>query len=132
MIRLLAFLTAALGCRIYEEEVSMRKESQRTGRSWMEMAAGSWSYTWVVPARGHREPVLPTPTVSPLCPHCPHCVPTVPTVSPHSPHHGQHHDTMASGPDMAQPAPDPLTSISTPPGCPFSLFLWLPASHNPH
>lgn len=63
MVRLLAFLTAALGCRIHEEEVSMQKKSQRTGRSWMEMAAGSWSYTWVEPGStwGHREPGLPHP-----------------------------------------------------------------------
>lgn len=40
MIRLLAFLTVAFGCRIYEEGVSMQTKSQRTGRSWMEMACG--------------------------------------------------------------------------------------------
>lgn len=99
MIRLLAFLTAALGCRIYEEEVSMRKKRQRTGRSWMEMAAGSWSYTWLVPARSLGS------TGSLVC-----HTHRVPTVSPPCPHRRECQDTMASraghGPPP-QPAPNP-------------------------
>lgn len=68
MVRLLAFLTAALGCRVHEEEVSMQKKSSA---DWEELdgdgcgklelhLGGTWEYL------GHREPGLPhPPCVSP-------------------------------------------------------------------
>lgn len=90
------------------------------------MAAGSWSYTWVVPARslGAQGACSAHPTVSPPCPHP-----------------GQRQDTMASragrGP-TAQPAPNPLGThpITSIPSCQaapslLSLFLWLHLPHSP-
>lgn len=113
MVRLLAFLTAALGCRIYEEEVSMRKKSQRTGRSWMEMAAGSWSYTWVVPARSLGS------TGSLVCPRppVPHRVPTAGSARTRRPMGLDAGPTPQPDPRPTR-APDPITSISSLPGCP--------------
>lgn len=113
MVRLLAFLTGALGCRIYEEEVSMGKKSQRTGRSWMEMAAGSWSYTWVVPARSLGS------TGSLVCPHppVPHRVPTAGSAGTRRPTGLDVGPTPQPEPDPTW-APDPTTSISRLPGCP--------------